>query len=129
MAPNDTEKNYEKGVDSSAEDHQMLEVKLDKGDVLPSPVSATARPAQSGNKSSVSAAAIIPVWIVLSSTVIIYNNYLYNTLHFKYPVFLVTWHLTFAVSATVSLMYGTPLTSLVYAGHWHPGSSEDDPFT
>lgn len=76
----------------------MLEVKLEKGDILPSPVSAATRPSQSGNKYSVSAAAIIPVWIVLSSTVIIYNNYLYNTLHFKYPVFLVTWHLTFAVS-------------------------------
>jgi hypothetical protein len=34
---------------------------------------------------------------VLSSTVIIYNNYLYNTLNFKFPVFLVTWHLGFAV--------------------------------
>ena len=48
-------------------------------------------------RAKLSATTIIPVWIVLSSGVIIYNNYIYNTLHFKYPVFLVTWHLTFAV--------------------------------
>ena len=58
---------------------------------LPAPASA-ARP-----RPKLSAAAIIPVWIVLSSSVIIYNNYLYNSLNFKYPVFLVTWHLTFSV--------------------------------
>jgi hypothetical protein len=56
-------------------------------------VSASPKPP----KNKLSAAAIIPVWIVLSSAVIIYNNYLYNTLEFKYPVFLVTWHLSFAV--------------------------------
>jgi hypothetical protein len=49
-------------------------------------------------KFQLSAAAIIPVWIAISSAVIIYNNYVYNTLQFKYPVFLVTFHLTFAVS-------------------------------
>ncbi|EIN08469.1 TPT-domain-containing protein [Punctularia strigosozonata HHB-11173 SS5] len=43
---------------------------------------------------------IIPVWIALSSAVIIYNNYIYNTIGFKYPVFLVTWHLTFAAIGT-----------------------------
>lgn len=74
---------------------QMLEVKLEKDteEVLPSPASATT----TRSKPKLSAAAIIPVWIVLSSSVIIYNNYLYNTLDFKFPVFLVTWHLTFAV--------------------------------
>ena len=61
---------------------------------LPTPVSTNApKP-----KSKLSAAVIIPIWIVLSSTVIIYNNYLYNTLNFKFPVFLVTFHLSFAVS-------------------------------
>jgi hypothetical protein len=67
-----------------------------EGDVvgpLPSPVSA------SKPKPKLSAAMIIPIWIVLSSGVIIYNNYLYNTLNFKYPVFLVTFHLGFAVRA------------------------------
>ena len=63
-------------------------------DTLPQPVST---PAKSG-RLQVSAAMIIPIWIILSSTVIIYNNYVYNTLKFQFPVFLVTWHLIFAVS-------------------------------
>ena len=62
---------------------------------LPSPASAS----PSKSKPKLSAAMIIPIWIVLSSGVIIYNNYLYNTLNFKYPVFLVTFHLGFAVRA------------------------------
>lgn len=65
----------------------------DKEPVLPSPVQTNAN-----KRPKLSTAMIIPVWIVLSSTVIIYNNYLYNTLNFKFPVFLVTWHLFFAVS-------------------------------
>jgi hypothetical protein len=64
---------------------------------LPSPVSTPAP------KQKLSASAIIPVWIVLSSSVIIYNNYLYNSLEFRYPVFLVTWHLTFAVRFQIFL--------------------------
>ncbi|KAI0676376.1 TPT-domain-containing protein [Trametes maxima] len=52
---------------------------------------------------------IIPVWIVLSSAVIIYNNYLYNTLQFRFPVFLVTWHLTFAAIGTRVLARTTHL--------------------
>jgi len=60
-------------------------------------------------RAKLSAAAIIPVWIVLSSGVIIYNNYIYNTLNFKYPVFLVTWHLTFAAIGTRVLQRTTHL--------------------
>lgn len=59
---------------------------------LPHPIST---PQQ---KPKLTAAIIIPIWIALSSSVIIYNNYIYNTLYFRYPVFLVTWHLGFAVS-------------------------------
>jgi hypothetical protein len=66
---------------------------------LPSPIST---PAPRPSKPKLSASAIIPVWIVLSSSVIIYNNYLYNTLQFRYPVFLVTWHLAFAVRFSCS---------------------------
>lgn len=69
---------------------------------LPTPVSSNPpKP-----KLKLSTAAIIPIWIILSSTVIIYNNYLYNTLNFKFPVFLVTFHLGFAVS--FSLPGGLP---------------------
>lgn len=122
MAPNDTEKNFQNG---EAEDHQMLEVKLDKNDVLPSPVSANV-PAKSASKSSLSASAIIPVWITLSSAVIIYNNYLYNTLQFKYPVFLVTWHLTFAVSLTIYAIRRLYSPTCERVGYWHPCAAEDN---
>jgi hypothetical protein len=68
---------------------------------LPSPaVASSPKP-----KIKLSATAIIPIWICLSSTVIIYNNYLYNSLNFKYPVFTVTWHLTFAVSASQIVVF------------------------
>ncbi|KAI0828642.1 TPT-domain-containing protein [Trametes gibbosa] len=100
----------EKSAASHEEQGQMLEVREEKhqGDLLPSPVSATA-PRPSANKSKVSAAMIIPIWIILSSAVIIYNNHLYNTLQFRYPVFLVTWHLTFAAIGTRVLQRTTHL--------------------
>jgi len=72
---------------------------------LPTPASASSpKP-----KYKLSAAAIIPIWIVLSSSVIIYNNYLYNTLNFRYPVFLVTFHLGFAAAGTRLLQRTTRL--------------------
>jgi hypothetical protein len=66
-----------------------------RGSTSPLPTPASASPPKPKHK--LSAAAIIPIWIVLSSSVIIYNNYLYNTLNFRFPVFLVTYHLGFAV--------------------------------
>lgn len=80
---------------------------------LPTPVSAT----QSKPKPKATAATIIPIWITLSSAVIIYNNYLYNTLGFKYPVFLVTWHLTFAAIGTRILQRTTNLLDAVKDVH------------
>lgn len=60
-------------------------------------------------KVKLSATTIIPIWIVLSSSVIMYNNYLYNTLNFKFPVFLVTFHLFFAAVGTRVLQRTTNL--------------------
>lgn len=94
-AQQSTDRDFEKEQFVELAD-QRLSVQKDASGDLPSPVSAqTPRP-----KQKVSAAAIIPVWIVLSSAVILYNNHLYSTLNFRYPVFLVTWHLTFAVGPT-----------------------------
>ncbi len=87
---------------------------------LPSPAVAQVQK----SKPKLSATMIIPIWIVLSSSVIIYNNYLYNTLSFKYPVFLVTWHLTFAVR--VLLLVGCTCGLIILAGYWHKSSSEDN---
>ncbi|KAF5368653.1 hypothetical protein D9757_010194 [Collybiopsis confluens] len=74
--------------------------------ILPSPAIAQT-PRQP--KPKVTATAVIPIWIVLSSSVIIYNNYLYNSLEFRYPVFTVTWHLTFAAIGTRVLQRTTSL--------------------
>src|SRR6266550_3921448 len=90
---------------------------------LPTPVSTnTPKP-----KSKLSAAVIIPIWIVLSSTVIIYNNYLYNTLNFKFPVFLVTFHLGFAVSYARLGGYLTNLVTSAGGGHPYPAANYKPP--
>ncbi|KAF8556073.1 TPT-domain-containing protein [Imleria badia] len=72
---------------------------------LPTPATTPSKP----QRTKIPAAAIIPVWILLSSTVILYNNHVYNTYGFRYPVFLVTWHLTFAAIGTRVLQRTTNL--------------------
>ena len=77
---------------------------------LPTPVSTPAsKTTHTAAKYKLSSSAIVPVWIVLSSSVIIFNNYVYNTIGFKYPVFLVTWHLVFAAIGTRILQRTTNL--------------------
>jgi hypothetical protein len=84
---------------------QLSSAQKDLNEGLPSPASAQVP----RSKPRISAAAIIPVWIILSSTVILYNNHLYSTLNFRFPVFLVTWHLTFAAIGTRVLQRTTHL--------------------
>ena len=118
MAPADEKMNA-----TSEEQVQMLDVhEKDNDELLPSPVSATS-PRPSASKPKLSAAAIIPIWIVLSSAVIIYNNYLYNTLEFRFPVFLVTWHLTFAVSLARSLSAPCATCEELLRGQTRPRAS------
>ncbi|KAF7325799.1 TPT domain-containing protein [Mycena kentingensis (nom. inval.)] len=74
---------------------------------LPAPVSTPA--ATSKAKPKIPAIVIIPVWMAFSVSVILYNNHLYNTLDFKFPVFLVTWHLTFSAIGTRVLQRTTNL--------------------
>lgn len=95
------------------ETQQMLQVSVPLGSSsssldLPSPASAQPR-LSTAAKYGLSSTVIIPVWIVLSSSVIIYNNYMYNTLKFEYPVFLVTFHLGFAAIGTRVLQRTTHL--------------------
>ncbi|KAG8983381.1 hypothetical protein FRB94_007002 [Tulasnella sp. JGI-2019a] len=101
------------GSSIMTDETELKELERDLGapDSLPttSPGATTGTKQQSGGKVQLSAATIIPIWICLSSSVIIYNNYLYNTLGFEYPVFLVTWHLTFAAIGTRVLQRTTNL--------------------
>ena len=92
------------------ETRDMLSVKVSASQ-LPSPVTAQSPKTQTPTaaKYNLSVIIIIPIWIVLSSSVIMYNNYVYNTRHFKFPVFLVTWHLGFAALGTRVLQRTTSL--------------------
>ncbi|EJD40218.1 TPT-domain-containing protein [Auricularia subglabra TFB-10046 SS5] len=72
------------------------------------PITSTA-PAPQPKSTSLSAAAIIPIWMALSTSVILYNNYVFNTLKFQFPVFLVTWHLLFSALGTRLLQRTTKL--------------------
>ncbi|KAI0732706.1 TPT-domain-containing protein [Fomitopsis betulina] len=103
-------KPYEKPLSSQEQSSsQTLEVHDEKTHHEPLPSPVTAQVARPAHKPRLSAAAIIPIWIILSSAVIIYNNYVYNTLQFRFPVFLVTWHLTFAAIGTRILQRTTHL--------------------
>ncbi|CAD6572192.1 MAG: hypothetical protein TREMPRED_000471 [Tremellales sp. Tagirdzhanova-0007] len=67
---------------------------------------------KSNKRSAVSATTIIPIWIALSSTVILYNKYLYSDLKFPFPIFITAYHLggaavgTRVLRATTNLMDG-----------------------
>ncbi|KAH8677461.1 triose-phosphate transporter [Xylariales sp. PMI_506] len=51
-------------------------------------------------KSSIHPAVYVATWISLSSSVILFNKWILDTLEFRYPVILTTYHLTFATIAT-----------------------------
>ncbi|KAJ7261995.1 triose-phosphate transporter family-domain-containing protein [Mycena rebaudengoi] len=74
---------------------------------LPPPVSSESAPSKP--KSTLSVVIIFPIWVAFSLTVILYNNYLYNTVQFRYPVFLVTLHLIFSAIGTRVLQWTTNL--------------------
>jgi hypothetical protein len=90
-------------------------------DALPEP--ATARPS-TPSRPKLSAAMIIPIWMILSASVILYNNYLYNTLYFPYPVFTVTWHLIFAVCRLC--LFVLLVLNLHVQGYWNPRIATDN---
>jgi len=104
----DSEKGSIAESSTSSSVSSILQMDYEKDDdIVELPAPASSSPSKS--KMKLSAAAIIPVWMILSSGVIIYNNYLYNTLEFKFPVFLVTWHLIFASIGTRVLKKTTHL--------------------
>ncbi|KAG0142198.1 hypothetical protein CROQUDRAFT_243341 [Cronartium quercuum f. sp. fusiforme G11] len=75
-------------------------------------------PAQAPPKKPLHPVVIISIWIVLSSSVIIYNKYILSDLNFAYPIWLTTWHLTFAtigtrvLARTTNLLNGLSLIQL-----------------
>ncbi|KAI0025267.1 TPT-domain-containing protein [Xylariomycetidae sp. FL0641] len=69
-----------------------------KGPILPT-MSTEAEKAQQP-KAAMHPAVYVVVWISLSSSVILFNKWILDTLNFRYPVILTTYHLTFATVAT-----------------------------
>ncbi|KAI0378453.1 TPT-domain-containing protein [Hypomontagnella monticulosa] len=51
-------------------------------------------------KPAIHPAVYVATWISLSSSVILFNKWILDTLEFRYPVILTTYHLTFATVAT-----------------------------
>ncbi|CAJ2511508.1 Uu.00g071330.m01.CDS01 [Anthostomella pinea] len=69
-----------------------------KGPILPT-TNSDAEKSQPP-KSPVHPAFYVITWISLSSSVILFNKWILDTLDFRYPVILTTYHLTFATVAT-----------------------------
>ncbi|CAH7682672.1 triose-phosphate transporter family-domain-containing protein [Phakopsora pachyrhizi] len=60
---------------------------------------------------SIHPAIIISIWISLSSSVIIFNKFILSDLAFSYPIWLTTWHLSFATIGTRILARSSNLLS------------------
>ncbi|KAG8409991.1 hypothetical protein J3459_007762 [Metarhizium acridum] len=77
-----------------------------------SPVLPTVNPAAEKPqppKSVVHPAFYVIVWIGFSSSVILFNKWVLDTLNFRYPVILTTYHMAFATVATQLMARFTPL--------------------
>ncbi|KAI0181417.1 TPT-domain-containing protein [Hypoxylon sp. FL1284] len=68
------------------------------GPILPTTTQEADKPQPP--KAVVHPAFYVIVWISLSSSVILFNKWILDTLEFRYPVVLTTYHLTFATIAT-----------------------------
>ncbi|KXJ96959.1 triose-phosphate transporter family-domain-containing protein [Microdochium bolleyi] len=80
---------------ATADDKVRSSVELaDRAPVLP--IVETPEPA----KASLHPAVYVATWISLSSSVILFNKWILDSLNFRYPVVLTTYHLTFATVAT-----------------------------
>ncbi|WVQ78000.1 hypothetical protein IAT38_000081 [Cryptococcus sp. DSM 104549] len=78
---------------------------------------------KANDKITVNATVIIPIWIALSSAVILYNKYLYTNLSYPFPIFITSYHLgcaaigTRILKATTNLLDGVdeiPMTRELY---------------
>ncbi|KAH7097344.1 TPT-domain-containing protein [Auriculariales sp. MPI-PUGE-AT-0066] len=106
MSPRDDEKDLEASIPLIEQNEASGQNGAANGSASASVLDSAAPAAK---KPALSAFVIIPIWMSLSASVILYNNYIFTTLGFKYPVFLVTWHLTFSALGTRVLQRTTNL--------------------
>jgi len=77
--------------------------------ILPTVNPEVEKPTPAPSPSAIHPAIYVIVWITLSSSIILFNKWILDTLHFRYPVILTTWHLTFATIMTQILARTTKL--------------------
>jgi hypothetical protein len=71
-----------------------------------------------GTKIRLDSALYISIWIILSWSTIIYNDYIWYTLEFRYPMFLFAWQITLTsigthvLARTTHLLDGAKTTKL-----------------
>ncbi|KKA29836.1 hypothetical protein TD95_000464 [Thielaviopsis punctulata] len=78
-----------------------------EGPVLPPPATIQTQPAKLGD--GIPASAYVILWISVSGSLIIMNKWILDTLNFRYPVLLTTYHLSFATFMTQMLARTTTL--------------------
>lgn len=87
----------------SAEEKMRTSGEVVRFETSNSPVLPTVKPEAEKSqpaKASIHPAVYVATWISISSSVILFNKWILDTLKFHYPVILTTYHLTFATIAT-----------------------------
>ncbi|KAM0276070.1 hypothetical protein ACHAQH_007124 [Verticillium albo-atrum] len=80
-----------------------------EGPILPTNNAQAEKLQQKAQSNSIHPALYVIVWISLSSSVILFNKWILDTLNFRYPVILTTYHLSFATLMTQILARWTHL--------------------
>lgn len=96
----------------SADEKQRISGEVPRGEfknsVLPT-INPAAEKLQQAQQPAIHPALYVAVWISLSSSVILFNKWILDTLNFRYPVILTTYHLIFATLMTQILANWTTL--------------------
>ncbi|ORY64034.1 triose-phosphate transporter [Pseudomassariella vexata] len=95
------------GADEKTRQSGEVSRSENKGPILPTVNPETEKPQPP--KVAIHPAFYVATWIGLSSSVILFNKWILDTLEFRYPVILTTYHLTFATIATQILARYTSL--------------------
>ncbi|PFH58930.1 hypothetical protein XA68_13038 [Ophiocordyceps unilateralis] len=93
-----------------SEEKSRISGDVSRSDALPtlptvSPMAEKSQP----SKAALHPALYVLTWIGFSSSVILFNKWLLDTLNFRYPVILTTYHLTFATIVTQVMARWTTL--------------------
>ncbi|KAL1902140.1 hypothetical protein Cpir12675_000039 [Ceratocystis pirilliformis] len=93
----------------SGDTKERLSVESDvrESTLLPAPATTVKPPATLSD--SIPASAYVILWISVSGALIIMNKWILDTLNFRYPILLTTYHLTFATVMTQVMSRTTKL--------------------